>query len=1073
MGGGLAPGAGCGRALLVLALWALGGHGHPAPPTQRNKNWCAHIVNKNVSCSVQEGTESYIQAQPYRCAWNHIPCPSTLAYRVNFRPRYVIKYKTVTQLEWRCCPGYRGHNCQEGPREPGKTLRPSTLPRRSLKKPADADPKPSPEPKRVPEQNQNTEPKPDAQDPQTKRIQTLEDQVLWLTRAVKDLQSSVAEVNAFLKNMVQDNASKVLASWLSGLPGPRGPDSALGGQKETVPLPEVFGHEDSGMRGIKSELAEVKDALKTKSDKLEELDGKVKGYEGQLRQLREATQGPTAALPVEQLLQTVVDEKMAALREEMLEGVDRKMADLKNSCEYKLTGLQQQCDDYGTSYLGLIELIEEKESKMRKEMDALRKQGETPPGKPRTGDDQGLRIQDLDRKIERVAEATRMLNGRLDNELDRLASPEPDDTFEARWEEMDARLNVTEKNAEEHCFYVEETLRGAIEDEVENLKRLLGQKVQALEDRLGRALSEITNGSDANDGRVGSDLHILPGPADEHVATELSFLRNKIQTVESLCRQNCQARTHGQGEVFSPPQLDKEGRDTPSLWRSLNDAVNQKFREQEATDRRVRQDLRLIYSRLNGTDRDVESLRAGLDSCKEQLKDVVSTRRAAELDSVTKVDEIERAAGNNTAREGPADSCCSHMEERLRGLYGQVFSDLNTCREHAEGIQKEVSMVDRRVAHVEKVCGKLDAISGSLHGIKDGLNRHVSSLWDSVNRMNGTIASQSGEISGLQNSVRHLHGRVSEISTEIWELTGVLSGEQERAPGPPQPPRPGSPPRPAHPARSGQPRDPLAPEPAGRPAQPGTPPPPSAPGEARPLPPGERRPARPASPGLPARPGPPGSGAWILETGEAGPPGRMLVRGRGLPDSVDGQQGQRPVPSSEGYAGPPGYPKPSARDDPADPLASSLVSFSAGLTQKPFPSEAGVVLFNKVLVNDGDFYNPRTGIFTAPYAGRYLLSAILTPERGEYVEAVLSVSNVNVAQLHTAGYRRELLEYHRPPGAEVLCGGSGTFHLVVSLKEGDQVNVVVTGGKLAHTDADEIFSTFSGVFLYPTRPPPV
>lgn len=39
----------------------------------------------------------------------------------------------------------------------------------------------------------------------------------------------------------------------------------------------------------------------------------------------------------------------------------------------------------------------------------------------------------------------------------------------------------------------------------------------------------------------------------------------------------------------------------------------------------------------------------------------------------------------------------------------------------------------------------------------------------------------------------------------------------------------------------------------------------------------------------------------------------------------------------------------------------SLVSFSAGLTQKPFPSDGGVVLFNKVLVNDGDVYNPDTG----------------------------------------------------------------------------------------------------------------
>lgn len=203
-----------------------------------------------------------------------------------------------------------------------------------------------------------------------------------------------------------------------------------------------------------------------------------------------------------------------------------------------------------------------------------------------------------------------------------------------------------------------------------------------------------------------------------------------------------------------------------------------------------------------------------------------------------------------------------------------------------------------------------------------------------------------------------------------------------------------------------------------------------------------------------------------METGEAGPPGRMGVSGRGLPRGVDGQTGQRPIPSAEGYAGAPGYPKSPPAASPGAP-APSLVSFSAGLTRKPFPSDAGVVLFNKVLVNDGDVYDPSTGVFTAPYDGRYLITATLTPERDAYVEAVLSVANASVAQLHTAGYRREFLEYHRPQGAPHTCGGPGAFHLIVHLKAGDGVNIVVTGGRLAHTDFDEMYSTFSGVFLYP------
>lgn len=51
-----------------------------------------------------------------------------------------------------------------------------------------------------------------------------------------------------------------------------------------------------------------------------------------------------------------------------------------------------------------------------------------------------------------------------------------------------------------------------------------------------------------------------------------------------------------------------------------------------------------------------------------------------------------------------------------------------------------------------------------------------------------------------------------------------------------------------------------------------------------------------------------------METGEAGPPGRMGMSGRGLPQGVDGQMGQGPIPSSEGYAGAPGTSASQARD---------------------------------------------------------------------------------------------------------------------------------------------------------------
>lgn len=30
------------------------------------------------------------------------------------RPRYKVAYKMVTDMEWRCCHGYSGEDCQDG-----------------------------------------------------------------------------------------------------------------------------------------------------------------------------------------------------------------------------------------------------------------------------------------------------------------------------------------------------------------------------------------------------------------------------------------------------------------------------------------------------------------------------------------------------------------------------------------------------------------------------------------------------------------------------------------------------------------------------------------------------------------------------------------------------------------------------------------------------------------------------------------------------------------------------------------------------------------------------------------------
>ncbi|XP_019394870.1 PREDICTED: EMI domain-containing protein 1 isoform X3 [Crocodylus porosus] len=74
------------------------------------RNWCSYTVTRTVSCHVQNGT--FLQRVFQTCRWP-MGC-SGGSYRTIVRPMYKVAYKTFTALEWRCCPGHTGANCEEG-----------------------------------------------------------------------------------------------------------------------------------------------------------------------------------------------------------------------------------------------------------------------------------------------------------------------------------------------------------------------------------------------------------------------------------------------------------------------------------------------------------------------------------------------------------------------------------------------------------------------------------------------------------------------------------------------------------------------------------------------------------------------------------------------------------------------------------------------------------------------------------------------------------------------------------------------------------------------------------------------
>lgn len=135
------------------------------------------------------------------------------------------------------------------------------------------------------------------------------------------------------------------------------------------------------------------------------------------------------------------------------------------------------------------------------------------------------------------------------------------------------------------------------------------------------------------------------------------------------------------------------------------------------------------------------------------------------------------------------------------------------------------------------------------------------------------------------------------------------------------------------------------------------------------------------------------------------------------------------------------------------------VSFSAQFadkTGKEFRSN-GLALFNKVVSNKGNAYNPAKGIFSAPCAGQYFFQlSMLTHQQGDsgHVDGVIEVNGD--AQARTSVFTDDVRDHYE----------QATNGAVLTLAKGDEVQVRIQTNSFGEFRGD-VFTTFSGFFVNP------
>lgn len=114
------------------------------------------------------------------------------------------------------------------------------------------------------------------------------------------------------------------------------------------------------------------------------------------------------------------------------------------------------------------------------------------------------------------------------------------------------------------------------------------------------------------------------------------------------------------------------------------------------------------------------------------------------------------------------------------------------------------------------------------------------------------------------------------------------------------------------------------------------------------------------------------------------------------------------------------------------------VAFTAAVTSSSTTWNSGTLIFNVVITNAGNGYNPSTGVFTSPIGGTYVfyVSAVEYSKQYLRIDIVLnSVSKVRAIGVDSASYQ------------------TGTNMVVLNLQKGDSVWVRYVSGTGYYTES--------------------
>ncbi|XP_028996073.1 EMILIN-1a [Betta splendens] len=979
----------------------------------RHRNWCAYVVTRTVSCVMEDGLETYVKPDYQRCTWGQ--CPRVI-YRTYRRPRYKVAYKMVTEMEWKCCHGYSGEDCHEGPQLPTET-QVSGRPH-------------------VTQTGYNTGGGQRQGD--TEKIRQLEETIRGLTKDLRNMQNTIQGINQRLpelngavvpadsaqphmketinsiqtkldhlynRTQVHDQTLLSINNHLvnggsNELDVSKGP----GGNQQNTLKEEILTELErrvtlscsacqAGVEDLRRQQQEDRERIRSLEKLINSMDQHVRQSLEVVRSETERSQAccktvgdlKKELLEVEvqvtstadkcdaiggQLEKELVDRGKGKVTEDRLNG---RLRELEKRLNNTMRKTEQRCSNAGTN---LKESIQRDHTQLRNTVlgqldDHSFKIGQIELDVTVLGDT----VKDHTRRLSQQKNVTTSLDRRLASiasMCNETCGPNgkgqrTDDTVKTlQWRVVANQDEIQRFNTKLNDLSVSgDSLSDKLFDLEEDVKRIIavtgkdGERFNRLDEHFEDCAVCST---------VREDLHSLANSTTSGLTrcqTELTDLRRRVDSGESACSQVCSNLQEEVGRL-----REEVGECTGQCRTNIND-LKTLLDGHTVHSGRLGGDLKSIQGELagvlvtfNSINETLKGLGKTIQTHGDTLNDLTDTKN--EVNDLQR--ELTEHIDDSSTRFGS-------LGEEIQIIRSNYVTEAGECRRAGDG-------VERRLAKLEGVCGRLDSVSEGLERIKEGLNRHVSGLRGCIHGLNVTVTSHGELISDIQDvQLENVHSRIHRLNSSVLDLTKefhVFSEQDFRGPA--------------------------------------------------------------GLPGLRGERGERGLQGPVGPQGRAGPPGREGRQGPAGPPGLRGEQG---LAGSDAHV--------------------PRLSFSAALT-RPMRG-TGTIAFNDVFVNENNIYDPKTGYFTAPLTGKYFFSGILTGHKNIKIEAVLSKSNIGVARVDSAGYQPEGLE--KPMSeAKHIPGALAVFNIILPLEAGDTVCIDLVTGKLAYSS--EPLTMFSGMLLYET-----